>query len=235
MLSFMKEQGPKESSKKSENVDVDNPGILGVDEQEYITVPSKKERARKSTILLLILTGIGLVFLFFMIKKSTPADASAASVSQEELKIEKAITELTGVKSEIYNRMDEVVKKFYEFSEFEQVGVGELVKNPFRHKMLLVDLNPVSDSQDNKGQADIIRQQLRQQAEDMELLSIMQSSGKTCCMIDDKILYEGDSIKSFKISQIGENFVKLVWSQGHSQANSGSEIENMEIVLRLSD
>ncbi|MHC4723493.1 MAG: hypothetical protein ACYS9V_04485 [Planctomycetota bacterium] len=230
MLSFMKEQGPKESSKKSENTDVDNAGIPGIEEQEFITVPSKKERARKSTILLLILTGIGLVFLFFMIKKSTPADASAASVSQEELKIEKAITELTGVKSEMYNRMDEVVKKFYEFSEFEQVGVGELAKNPFKHKMLLVGLNPV-DSQDNKGQGEIIHQQLRQQAEGMELLSIMQSSGKTCCMIDDRILYEGDSIRSFKVTQIGEDFVKLLWSQSHGQSISN----NVEIVRLISD
>jgi hypothetical protein len=231
----MKEQGPKESSKNSEKIDTTKDIAAGIEEQEFITVPSKKERARKSTMLLLILTGLGLAFLFFMIKKSTPADASASSVSQEELKIEKAITELTGVKSEMYNRMDEVVKKFYEFSEFEQVGVRELAKNPFRHKMLLVDLNPVSDSKDGKGQAEIIHQQLRQQAEDMELLSIMQSSGKTCCMIDDRILYEGDSIRSFKVSQIGEDFVKLLWSHDQGQPISGTEIENMEIMLRLSD
>ncbi|MHC4265126.1 MAG: hypothetical protein ACYSUK_04240 [Planctomycetota bacterium] len=235
MLSFMKEQGSKESSKKPESTGVGKAGIVEVEEQEYITVPSKKERARKSTILLLVLTGLGLVFLFFMIKKSTPADASASSISQEELQIEKAITELTGVKSEMYNRMDEIVKKFYEFSEFEQVGVRELAKNPFQHKFLLVGLNPIADSQGSEGQAEIIYQQLRQQAEDMELLSIMRSSGKRCCMIDDRILYEGDAIRSFKVSQIGEDYVKLSWSQGRDQPFSGTEIEDMEVTLRLSD
>jgi len=41
-------------------------------------------------------------------------------------------------------------------------------------------------------------------------------------MIDDKILYEGDSIKSFKVSQIGDSFVKL-------------ESEGTEILLKLSE
>jgi hypothetical protein len=183
----------------------------------------------------LVLVGIGLIFLFIMIKKSTPRAASAAS-SQEELQIEKAITQLTGVKSEMYDGMDEIVEKFYEFSEVEQVEVGELVKNPFRHKMLLMGLDTVPDTKDNsKDHAEIIYQQLRQQAEDMELLSIMQSSGKKCCMIDDMIVYEGDSIRSFKVGQIGDDFVKLVWGPGQGQQFSETEIQSMEIMLRLSD
>ena len=40
-------------------------------------------------------------------------------------------------------------------------------------------------------------------------------------MIDDKILYEGDSIKGYKISQISDSFVKL-------------ELEGVEIVLKIS-
>ncbi|MHC5073419.1 MAG: hypothetical protein ACYTFM_06770 [Planctomycetota bacterium] len=235
MLSFMKEQGSKGPSKKSKETNVDRSSTEGVGEQEYIAVDSKKDRARKSTILLTALVLFGLVFLFFMIKKSTPSDASASSISDDEMKIEKAITELTGIRSEMNNRMDEIVKKFYEFSDIEQVEVGELSKNPFQHKLLLVGLNPVSDSQDGEGQAEIIYQQLRQQAEDIELLSIMRSSGRRCCMIDDRILHEGDSVRSFKISQIGDDFVKLVWSQGDKQPSSESKIEDMEIMLTLSD
>ncbi|MHC4757749.1 MAG: hypothetical protein ACYTE8_03765 [Planctomycetota bacterium] len=235
MLSFMKEQGASESTEKAENKESSTINSITAGGEEYITVSSKKDRARKSTILLVVLIGIGLVFLFFMIKKSNPSEASASTVTDEELQIEKAITELTGVKAEMYSRMDEIVKKFYEFSEVEQVDVKELAKNPFQHKMLLMGLNTVKDSKDKEGQAELIYQQLRQQAENMELLSIMQSSGKKCCMIDDKILYEGDSFKSFKISQIGDDYVKLEWSAGQVQSFSGTEVENMEIILRLSD
>jgi 4-amino-4-deoxy-L-arabinose transferase-like glycosyltransferase len=231
----MKEQGASESTEKAENKESSTINSITAGGEEYITVSSKKDRARKSTILLVVLIGIGLVFLFFMIKKSNPSEASASTVTDEELQIEKAITELTGVKAEMYSRMDEIVKKFYEFSEVEQVDVKELAKNPFQHKMLLMGLNTVKDSKDKEGQAELIYQQLRQQAENMELLSIMQSSGKKCCMIDDKILYEGDSFKSFKISQIGDDYVKLEWSAGQVQSFSGTEVENMEIILRLSD
>jgi hypothetical protein len=48
-----------------------------------------------------------------------------------------------------------------------------------------------------------------QEAESMRLWSIMQTHQRNMCMIDDKILGEGDSIKGFKVSQIGDSFVKL--------------------------
>jgi len=66
------------------------------------------------------------------------------------------------------------------------------------------------------------QQQLRQQAKDMQLLSIMQSERGNCCMIDDRILYEGDSIKSFTVKQISDSFVKLA-------------SEGIEIILKLSE
>jgi len=234
MLSFLKEQSNKEPS-TDEQGNKDSVKIAGQsEEQEYIEVSNNKERVRKSTGFLLVLVGIGLVFLFFMIKKSTPSEASATSVDEEELKIEKAISELTGVKLEMHNDMDAIVKKFYEFSNIEQVGVAELAKNPFRHKMFLVGLDSVKDSGE-KGQAEIIYHQLKQQAEDMELLSIMRSSGQRCCMIDDTILRQGDSVGSFIVKEIGDDFVKLFWFPGENQTSSETEIESLEIILSLSD
>jgi hypothetical protein len=45
-------------------------------------------------------------------------------------------------------------------------------------------------------------------------------------MIDDKILYEGDSIKGFKVGQISNNFGRLEWD--------GNPPENVQIILKLS-
>ncbi len=59
-----------------------------------------------------------------------------------------------------------------------------------------------------------------QKAKSMRLWSIMQSNQGNRCMIDDKILREGDSIKGFKVLQIGDSFVKL-------------ESGGAEVVLRL--
>jgi len=228
MLSFLREQRFEDLSARRPTISSGNSPDNSneeIQEQEYLTVTSQDKNVRKSTILLAILFGVGLLCLWFMIKKSTPRAASAAVVSTEEAQIEKAITRLTGVKSEMFNRMDEIVKKFYEFSDVQQVNIGELAKNPFKHEIFLSALEGKSDAEGSDFDIDseMLRQQhLRQQTESMQLLSIIQSDEGNCCMIDDKILYEGDSIRSFKVSQISDSFVKLV-------------SEGVETILKLAE
>ncbi|UCE98893.1 MAG: hypothetical protein JSV82_06820 [Planctomycetota bacterium] len=193
--------------------------------QEYLSVAAHEKNVRKTTMLLAILFGIGLLCLWFMIKKSTPSTAAAATVSAEETHLEKAIAQLIGVKSEMFNRMDEIVKKFYEFSNVQQVKVGELAKNPFKLEMFLANIKKNTDGKELDIDLELLRQeQLTGQARDMQLLSIMQSNADkgNCCMIDDKILYEGDSIRGFKVRQISGSTVSL-------------ESEGLEIVLKLSE
>jgi len=187
-------------------------------DEQYLTVAVHGNSVRKTTILLAILFGIGLLCLWFMIKKSTPS-AAAAVVNAEETQLKKAITQLIGVKSEIFSRMDEIVKKFYEFSDVQQVKVNELVKNPFKLEMFLGNTDEIGIDIELMRQ-----QQLKEQARDMQLLSIMQSNADkgSCCMIDDKILYEGDKIRGFEVRQISDSTVWL-------------ESEGLEIVLKLSE
>lgn len=221
MLAFMKEQGSQDSSEPKQQVA--NPAAEQNQEQEYLTVAAHSKKTRKSTILLAALFCAGLGCLFFMVKKSSPQAATAAAGDTDEKEVELAIARLTGIKTEIYSRMDEIVKKFDEFSDVQQVNVSELAKNPFRHETFLSDLKEMSDTQRDSGPNDeaIRRQRLALQARSMHLLSIMQSERGKCCMIDDKILYERDSIKGFTVSQIGNNAVSL-------------KAEGVEIVLKLS-
>jgi len=229
MLSFLREQ--------SNNMDlpVQKPGAPArgakgdgtgkSQDMEYLTVATHKKRVRKSTTLLAILFIIGLLCLWFMIKKSSPETASAADVRTEESKFEAAIARLTGAKSEMFSGMDEIVKKFYEFSDVLQVHVTELVKNPFELETFLDSLRKKTDTEKKAPEIDteiVWRQQIRQRGNDMQLLSIMQSDQGNCCMIDNKILYEGDLIGDFKISRIGDTFVEL-------------ESDGVEIVLKLSE
>jgi len=231
MLLFMREQGHDDSSVQKSNSGRTADGGTADDsankaqEQEYITVAAQDKNLHKSTMLLAVLFGIGLLCLWFMIKKSTPQGAAAELVGTEETQIQMAITRLIGVRSEMFNRMDEIVRKFYEFSDVQQVKVNELVKNPFELEMFLNSLKQKADIEERDSDIDadtIKRQQLRQQTKNMQLLSIMQSDQRNCCMIDDKILYEGDSIRGFNVRQIGDGFVKL-------------ESEDVEIVLKLSE
>jgi hypothetical protein len=168
--------------------------------------------------LLAVLFVIGLLCLLFMIKKSVPESAAAASNDAEDNQITKAIERITGVGSEMFKRMDQIVHKFYEFSDVEQVRVYELVKNPFERQIFLAER---AESPDSK-EAELLRQELlKQRKKGMQLLTICQTEQGNFCMIDDKILYEGDMIKGFKVSQISDTFVKL-------------ELEDDQIILKLS-
>jgi preprotein translocase subunit SecG len=192
-------------------------------EQDYLTVAVHKKNVRKTTFLLAVLFGIGLLCLWFMIKKSVPATAVAAA-GVEESQFEKAVSQLIGAKSEIFNRMDEVVSKFYEFSDVQQIKVNELVKNPFELEIFLGNAGKNTDK-DNDFDIELLRQQqMKEQAGEMQLLSIMQSSADkgNCCMIDDKILYEGDKIRGFEVRKISDKTVSL-------------ESQGVEIVLKLAE
>lgn len=220
MLSFMREQGFNDSggqeTAKSSNGeakksrDLKSPKTADkAKEQQYLTVAAQGKKVRKMTMLLAVLFVIGLLCLLFMIRKSVPQTATAASNSGEETQIQKAIERLTGVGSEMFKRMDQIVKKFYEFSDVRQVRVNELNKNPFEYEIFL-DGDPES--------TDIKKAEVRPA---LPLLAILQTDEGYCCMIDDKILYEGDMIKGFKVIQISDDFVKL-------------ELEGVETVLKLS-
>ncbi|MHC4396689.1 MAG: hypothetical protein ACYS1A_13650 [Planctomycetota bacterium] len=222
MLDFLREQQLKDPSEQKQTDAVDETGAdVGAteqaQEQEYFTVAGKDENVRRSTILLAVLFGIGLLCLWYMIKKSTPQKAAAVAVSTEETQIEAAIARLGGVKSEMFNRMDEIVKKFYELSDVHQVQTNELVKNPFKHDLYFGSATDFADAEESKFDSE---QQLRETARNMQLFSIMRSEQGNCCMIDDKILYEGNTIRGFNVGQIGDNFVRL-------------ETEDMKIILKL--
>ena len=240
MLSFLRDQGKGDvPAQQPDAADKTMPvdGAEKPQDQEYLTVAAHGKRTRKSTTLLAILFIMGLLCLGYMIKKSTPKAASAAPDSTEETQLEAAVSRLTGVKSEMSNSMGEIVRKFYEFSDVLQVKVGELVKNPF--KLELVSTN-VKESRIEitvpEIDTEMVKQrQIRQKAKEMQLLSIMKSDRGDCCMIGDKILYEGDYIKDFKVSQIGGSFVKLEWNPDRNNGPSDTKSEAVEIMLNLSD
>ncbi len=229
MLSFLREHGfgdsqTQETTKSSigeagDGRDRRSPGSSSEKDQQYLTVAAQGKDVRKMTMLLAVFFVIGLLCLLFMIKKSVPQSATAASDNAEEGRIEKAIERITGVGSEMFKRMDQIVKKFYEFSDVEQVSVNELAKNPFERQIFLADGPETSDSKE----AELLRQQrLNQRRKGMQLLTICQTKKGNFCMIDDKILYEGDTVKGFKVVQVGDTFVKL-------------ESEGVETVLKLSE
>ena len=237
MLSFLRDPGAGElPAQKSADAAGKSPaqGADKSQEQEYVAVAVQGSSVRKTTTLLAVLFFVGIACLWFMIRKSAPQSASAEESQTDQAKVEAAITRITGVKSEMSNRMGEIVNKFYEFSEVPQVRVGELVKNPFELEMFLASLRRKLGASEGEmaANAELMRQQeIAKQVKSLQLMSIMESKDRNCCMISNKLLYVGDRVGDFKVSVIGDSFVKLKWEpEGNS---SGSE--DLEIVLKLSE
>ncbi|MHC4487452.1 MAG: hypothetical protein ACYS4T_20010 [Planctomycetota bacterium] len=232
MLSFMREQEFEDSAAQkplSANDGLPAENTKEPQEQEYISVAAQDKNVRKSTMLLGVLFGIGLICLLFMINKSTRKTATAAVINNDQRQVETAIARLTGVRSQMFNRMDEIVKKFHEFSDVQQINVSELAKNPFKHE---------SDTQEGDSDIDIEmmrEQRLRQRAKSMQLVSIMQTGQGNCCMINGKILYEGDSIQGFVVRQISDSFVKLDAEDAESDPKHNEERLGTQIILTLSE
>jgi hypothetical protein len=72
---------------------------------------------------------------------------------------------------------------------------------------------------------------------DMQLKSIikMPAGQRNCCMIDDKILYEGDLIKGFKVDRIVDNYVKLRWWDSESSDGQSQRGDGLEVILKLDE
>ncbi len=240
MMSFMREQGAGNPSDHS-SAATEPQGALPVsapEAQEYLTVAANSKNVRRSTITVAILVAIGLVCLLFMIRKSQPQAAAAKQAATDETKIEAAISRITGVRSEMTDRMDAIVKKFYEFSDVFQVKVNELAKNPFEVEggMMkgLKGQDVVTD--DPQVQAELIRRQkMQEKAGTLRLLSIMRSDYGHSCMINDQILQQGQTIEGFTVAQIGSNSVELVWSPEEASGENVAQAEDMKITLKLSE
>jgi hypothetical protein len=230
MLSFMREQ---ESKNASERPLSGSPGGAAdaSGSQEYLTVAANSKSLRRSTILVVALVAIGLVALLLMIRRSQPQAAMAGGGAGDTTKIESAISRLTGVRSEMAGRMDEIVQKFYEFSDVSQVKVSELTKNPFEVEGSVPDQAVLLDN--SADQAALFR---LQRARTLKLVSIMRTPGQgTCCMINDQILRQGDIIEGFKVVEIGNNSVTLVWLPGETAEAGTSQTDEMKTILKLSE
>ncbi len=246
MLSFLREQKgdiPIESGLGlAEGADT---GVsANAQAQEYLTTAAHSKNVRRTTSAFAVLFGIGLLCLLFMIKNSAPQTASASSNGKDETQIEIAIARLTGASSEMFSRMDQIVNKFYESSNVLQVKVNELVKNPFELELFLSNLKGKVDLQGDDFEINtgmFRQQQIRQKAKDLQLKSIikMQDDRLNCCRINNKDLHKGDLIDGFKVTQIGDNFVKLEWwdAGANSEPSSVESVpgNRLEVILKLSE
>ncbi len=205
MLSFLQDNNRddvKVNSRGPEGADAEPNEDEYTEEQDYLAPAEHGKNAKRTTIILMVLFSIGALCIWFMIKKAVPKLAAAA-MSPEEIQIENALAQLTGIKTQMHSRIDQMLGKFYQFADVDQVGVDELNRNPFRHELYLSNFDGLLDDKldDLTGG-------------NLQLWSIIQTEEGNCCMINEKIVYEGDTIGGLKVIRIGSKFVELASGSG---------------------
>ena len=173
--------------------------------EDYLTVSGHSQKVRRSTMIVAIIFAVGALGLWLMVKKTTPATANAET-NQNQVQLETALAQLDSMKAEMDSQMDSVSGRFYQFNNVDQVGVEELKKNPF----IIGEMEGVSDTSGNGSQQ---QEQIQQEAQvismGLELWSITATPKGMCCMIDDKVLYQGDTYRNMTVKSITEKAVTL--------------------------
>ena len=204
MLSFLNEDN-QENSQSELNTD-ENQQVFDEQqvsaEQDYLVPAQHGKNVKQSTILLAVMFGIGALCVWFMITKITPKAASAAATDSTE-SISQVILGLKGVEAEM-SKADGIAGRFFS-AEVDQVTVNELKKNPFVNKFGHPSISPMAN--------DMHKDEIINEAQNLQLLSIIKSPSGNACIIDDKRLRTGDSINAdgvtFTVKKITDKYVEL--------------------------
>jgi preprotein translocase subunit SecG len=206
MLSYLKEEKHLPASS-----DMPENGDATSSAQDYMTVSGHGQKVRQSTLVLVVLFGAGALGLWFMVKKSTPTAANAET-GQEQTQLETALAQLSTMQNEMDSKMNAVAGRFYHFTNVDQVSVDELKKNPFKRDL---SFSAGSDSNDKNNLQSQQLEQIQQEAQviamGLELWSITATPKGVCCMIDDSVLYVGDTYKEMKVEAIEDTTVTLMY------------------------
>jgi len=205
-MSFMRQDSGQDVTSAKDAAGKEVSDQVGDSCEDYLQPSDNAKIVKRNTMVLGVLFAAGILSLVFMIKRVNLSSANAA-ISNDALQIESAVANLSGIQAEMGGKLSEVVSKISNLSEIEQVAVNQLQKNPFRHSSVIdfdmVDLDMGDKSQNSSGQ------RITNRADSLRLWTIMYSDKGRSCMINNELLYEGDSISGFRVSRIGDDFVEL--------------------------
>jgi len=205
MLSYLKDgQSQTPAASQMENTQDGQDGSL-CSQDDFLTVSGHSKKLRQSTIVLGALFVVAGAMVWFMVKKTTPAEA-AVDTSESQAQIETVLAQLDTMQTEMNSQMDSVVGRFYQFNNIEQVEVDELKKNPFTREY---GKTPAAADDMERNELKFIRETARRKLAEMELWSITETPNGKCCMINDKLLNVGDGINEMTVKSIDLKTVTL--------------------------
>ena len=162
-------------------------------------------KVNKTTMVLLLVAAVGGAGLYFMHLKSGPKAASAATKQSAEAG--KAITQFlsngnTNIKAmeEMLRNTEKVVQKFLTYPSVTQVPLTSLQTNPFRFSAVKSEVAEGS-TQDLKRREEE-RQAAIKAVQTLTLQSVMVSSDRKACMINNTLYKESQQVNGFTVEAI---------------------------------
>lgn len=206
MLSYLKDANQTPASSQMEGgLPPAAEGTGSSQVQEYLKPASHAKNVKQGTIILVILFLAGAAGVWWMIKKSGLAEVKGAA--EETTQIDQALAQLTSFQTMMNDQMDTVSGRFFQASELGQITVADLKKNPFRQEWAVEQA-----AEDLSASQSLLRkEEMQRRAAQLKLWSITEREQNSCCMIQDKVLYVGDTIHGFTVQEIHPDRVVLVY------------------------
>ncbi len=209
MLSYLRDANQTPASAQMQNGDEQTPEQAGsAQDRDYLKPASHAKNAKQGTIILAILFLAGGAAVWWMITKSGLSSAQGAS-EEETTQIDQALAQLISFQKQMNSQMDTVSGRFTQASELGQITVADLKKNPFRQEWTLDQ--PTEDL--SAAQSLMKKEEMQRKAAQLQLWSITNRPENPCCMIQDKVLYVGDTMAGFTVQEIHPNRVVLVYEE----------------------
>jgi len=155
-----------------------------------------------------ILSMLG-VYLFGLRQK--PQEASAEEIAIE-VQVDTALAKLVSVDrkaqaEKLFKDTENMVQAFYEYPSKQQVAAGDLNKNPFYCFGTEADNKDDDDKDKTRAQ---LEKELRRKITQLELQSVLQSTGGAKCLINGEIFATGQKvIDTFNVRSISSDSVVL--------------------------
>ncbi len=155
-----------------------------------------------------ILSMLG-VYLFGLRQQPQEATAEEKAI---EAQVDTALAKLVNVDrkaqaEKLFKDTENMVQMFYEYPSKQQVAADDLNKNPFYCFDTKADEKDANDQDKTRAQ---LEKELRRKAAQLELQSVLQSTGGAKCLINGEIFATGQKvIDTFNLRSINSDSVVL--------------------------
>lgn len=209
MLSYLKESSAESVNAQSHNKNISEMSKASNKLQdEYLTPSSGENKVRRMRMLVGAIFVAGLLVLVLMIKGSNTENMKISD--ENAAKIDMAIAQLSCLSDKHQNEISTIINKFYKYSDFEQIHVNQLRKNPFK---IVAAAQSYADMNQNESAGEAVNTNLatNMKPEQMfKLQSIMKIDDVYHCMINDKIYVADDTVAGYAIKAIDAGSVTMI-------------------------